>query len=221
MRESSSRVFTFLRRYCQATAIGVVALGCLVLVGWEFHVRSLLAASSGFVPMKANTAVGLGLGGISLWLLLRGEFRAGQRRAARILGAVVALLGTATLAELVFGVNLRIDQLVVTDGTRFPGWTAPGRMAPTSAAEFLIIGLALVLVGWKTKRGRQPAQVLSLIAGLIGLMSVAGYLYHASALYRIQPYIQIAAHTAVAMSLLSLASTCADRVIRAIRAAPW
>jgi diguanylate cyclase (GGDEF)-like protein/PAS domain S-box-containing protein len=155
--------------------------------------------------MKANTAVGLGLGGISLWLLLRGEFRAGQRRAARILGAVVALLGTATLAELVFGVNLRIDQLVVTDGTRFPGWTAPGRMAPTSAAEFLIIGLALVLVGWKTKRGRQPAQVLSLIAGLIGLMSVAGYLYHASALYRIQPYIQIAAHTAVAMSLLSLA----------------
>jgi diguanylate cyclase (GGDEF)-like protein/PAS domain S-box-containing protein len=203
MSDVNARLFKSLRLYCQASAIAVVAIGCLVLIGWEFHVDYLMTVLPGLVSMKANTAVGLGLSAISLWLLLPGESRSLRGHAARLLALIVVLIGSITLCEYVLGQNYGIDQLLVKDLNGSAGTSSPGRLAPMTATAFITVGLALILLDWKTRRGHYPAQLLSLWTGLIALMAFSGYIYHAVALYRILLYTQVAVHTAVALFLLS------------------
>jgi len=43
MSDSDARRFTLLRLYCGASAIAAVGMGCLVLLGWEFHIEFLMS----------------------------------------------------------------------------------------------------------------------------------------------------------------------------------
>jgi diguanylate cyclase (GGDEF)-like protein/PAS domain S-box-containing protein len=191
--------------YCRASVIVVLAMACLVFYGWAFHISSLMSVFPGLVTMKANTAVGLAFAAISLWLLLPGESPHLRGHFARLLALVVILIGVITLCEYIFVLDFGIDQLLVKDPNGSLGTSSPGRLAPMTASAFVTIGLALILLDWKTRRGRSPAQLLSLWTGLIALMAFCGYIYHASALYRLLLYTQVAVHTAVALFLLSSA----------------
>ena len=205
MSEPNARLFKGLKLYCQVTAIAVMALGCVVLYGWTRGIEPLKTVFPGLVTMKVNTSVGMLLSGTSLWLLLPGASRTLRGHIARLLALLVALIGAATLTEYLFGLNLGIDQFLLKDPKASYGTTAPGLMAPTSAAAFLGLGLALILLDWRTRRGRRPTYVLSLLAGFIAMIAVCGYIYHASALYKLLLYTQMALHTAIAFLLLSIA----------------
>jgi PAS domain S-box-containing protein len=211
--EVSARRFRFLRMYCQCSAVATVGLACLVLYGWAFNIPALKSVFPGLVTMKANTALGLGLSGISLWLLLfRGSGAgSGSRKGlvapflALIFALTVVFIGAATLSEYLFGVNLRIDELLFKDPLGSTGTTSPGRLAPATALAFISIGVALLLLDWKTLRNRSPAQGFSLFATLIGMLAISGYVYHAFVLTRIFVYTQVALHTAIAIFFLSFA----------------
>ena len=196
MFDPNARLFKLLRIYCKSSAIAVVGLGCLVLYGRAFHIEFLMSPFLGFFDMKANTAVGLALSGASLWLQLPDESFARRHHIARSLASLVALIGAVTFSEYVFGLNLRIDQLLI-------GTSSQERMAPMTAMSLLAIGLALILLDWKTRRGHRPAQMLSLWVGLTSMITITGYLYHATALYKIFEYTPVAVDTAIALSLLS------------------
>jgi len=201
--DSEARVFARIRAGCQAAAIIVVALACAVLLGWVFGIAVLKSVIPGLVTMKVNTALGLGLSAISLWLLLPGPSATRRGRIARFLALTVVLIGLATLAEYIFGLNLQIDELFIGDPLGSIGTSSPGRPAPTTASAFVALGLALLLLDWKTRGGRRPAQVLSLWAGLIAMMATCGYIYHASALSKIWLYTLVAINTAFGLLLLS------------------
>ncbi|MEO8035062.1 MAG: hypothetical protein ABI837_11575, partial [Acidobacteriota bacterium] len=197
------RVFRLLRAYCQGAVIAVAGLACLVLLGWVFHVRFLMSVVPGLVSMKVNTALGLAVAAISLGLLLPGQCRGWRGRAARLLASSVLLLGVLSLSQYLFAVNLGIDEWLIWDTEGSVGTSSPGRMAPMTAIAFVAIGAALLSLDWKPRRGGRPAQVLSLLAGLIALMALCGYVYHAAALTRLLMYTQVAVHTAVGLFLLS------------------
>jgi PAS domain S-box-containing protein len=205
MSDSDVRLFKLLRMYCETSAIVAVGVGCLVLYGWAFHIELLKSVLPGLVAMKANTALGLAFSGTSLWLLLPGDSRTPRNHIARFLAFLVTVIGAATLSEYLFGLNLRIDELLFNESTGTVATYSPGRMAPTTSTAFLAIGLALLLLDWKTRRGHRPAQVLSLWAAFVAMMAITGYIYHATALYRILLYTQVALHTAIALFLLSVA----------------
>src|ERR1035441_2430621 len=112
MSDPYARLFKLLRVYCEATAIAAVVLGCVSLCGWAFHIELLKSILPGSVLMKANTALGLAFLGTSLWLLLPGESRTRRGHIARFLALLVTLIGAATLSEYLFGLNLRIYQLL-------------------------------------------------------------------------------------------------------------
>src|SRR5271154_1971893 len=99
MPEANVRLFRSVKIYCQASAILVFALSCLVLYGWAFQVEILKSIVPGFVTMKVNTAAGLAFSAMSLWLLLPGESRGARGRAARFLALVVVLIGAGPLCE--------------------------------------------------------------------------------------------------------------------------
>ena len=90
-----------------------------------------------------------------------------------------AALLTASLATLVFiqyalGVDLQVDRWV------HAGWLPdsnpfPGRMAPQTALCFVLAASALWLLESRRRWSMFAAQVLILLVGIAGFLSVIGY----------------------------------------------
>jgi len=198
----SDRLFRAIRFYCRIAIFSVVLLGSLVLYGWAFHIHRLTTVLPDLVTMKVNTSAGLILAAAALGLVL--DPAASRRRVvlASSFAAVVAVLGILTLSQYVWGVDLHIDELLMPDVHGSIGTSSPGRMAPMTAAALVLLGLALLLLNGKRKR---LSQLLSLGSALIAMLALIGYAFHATALYRILLYTQVALHSAAALALLSLA----------------
>ncbi len=130
-----------------AAAVGVFALGGLVLLGWVFDIAVLKSLDPNLVSMKANTAAAFVLIGIGLWFSRAGRrgFRPG-RYVAWSSAAVVAAIGLLTLLEYATGRNFGIDQLLFTEPAGAVRTIDPGRMRPNTAVNFLLIGLAMLLL---------------------------------------------------------------------------
>jgi PAS domain S-box-containing protein len=194
-----------------------MAAGLLVLVGWLFDIPTLKSVLPWFVTMKANTAAGFVLAGLSLTLLARDNPSAFELRMSQISACVTALLGFLTICQYLFGLNLGIDQLLFTEQANAVGTLSPGRMAPNTAINFLLLGCALFIVNFR--RGIPVAQGLVLLTGLAGLLPLIGYLYGATAFIGIGHYTQMAIHTAVLFTVASigvLALHPADGIMRTI-----
>jgi PAS domain S-box-containing protein len=192
-----------LNKCCQAAAIASLLLGFVVLCGWAFHIDGLKSVFPGFATMKVNTALCILLSGASLWMLLPSQCGILRKHAGRLLALLVAGIAGITLCEYLSGLNLGIDQLLAADTISY-ATVALGRMAPTTAVALFSIGSALVCLNWQTRRGYRPAQVISLISALIAMLAIIGYLFHATALYKILMYTHVAVHTAIGLLLLSL-----------------
>jgi two-component system, cell cycle sensor histidine kinase and response regulator CckA len=184
-----------------ASAIAVIAIGISVLFGWLLDIPNLKSILPGFVSMKANTALGLTFSGTALVLLAGGSSEA-TRRFSQGLAVITALLGLATFGEYIFGVNFGIDQILFIEPAGTVGTLAPGRMAPTTAINFIILGIAIGLTGFR--RAASTAQRLALVSGLNALLPLVGYFYGTANLYGIGTYTQMAVHTAGAFIILSL-----------------
>jgi PAS domain S-box-containing protein len=172
-----------------------------VLVGWWLDLASLKSVFPGLVTMKANTALAFLLAGASLFWL-RPEAAGGRARwISRACAVAVSLIGLLTLGEYLLGWDAHIDELLFRDPGD-PGTSSPGRMAPTSAAGFLLLGLALLFLDAETRRGGRPAQALTLVPMVIAWLALIGYLYGVEPFYGIASYTQTALHTALAFLAL-------------------
>jgi PAS domain S-box-containing protein len=180
----------------------VTLVGCLVLVGWMFDIPSLKSLLSNSVTMKANTAIAFLLSGMSLWLLQNKSTGRGRRLIGQALAVIVTMLGLLTLSQYLFHWNLGIDQLVFREMPKAVWTSHPGRMAPTTALNFILIGFALLLLGQRTHRGYYPVQFLSLTATLFSWQPLLGYAYGFESLYGIASYTRMALLTVLAFIVL-------------------
>lgn len=194
-----------LRLYSNASCIAAVVVGCLVLCGWMFHIESLKSGLLNSGAIEVNTSLGLIFLGMSLWLLLPDPPRRAHRYWGLYLAAVVASLGAVTVIEYVFGLNLRIDQLVFRQDAGAIATVHPGRMSPSTAATFLALGLALLLLDEETRPGRRPAQVLTFWGVFAAVMSLSGYINGASATFRVFSFTPVAVYVALVLSMMSVA----------------
>lgn len=194
--------------FSQAAAIAVFAFGGMGLAGWIFDIPHFRSVIPGLATMKANTALGLSLSGISLWLWHRRP-EASIQPIARTLGLMVALLGALTLGEYASGRAFGIDQLLFYDAPGAPQTPYPGRMSPLSALNFLLGGLSLTWLRTETRAGWRPAEFLALTAAAVATMAVIGYLYSVATLYQLVSYTGMAFHTALAFLCLSAGILCA------------
>jgi hypothetical protein len=117
-----------LDRAVVAGEVGPIVLGGLALLGWVLHVEALTSVVPGLPSMKANSAIGLVLGGVALALVR--DAHAGPRRlgAGITLGAAAGLIGAVTLIEHVAG-GMGVDELLFAE----PGSVYPGRASPHTA----------------------------------------------------------------------------------------
>jgi PAS domain S-box-containing protein len=195
-------VLGWLGRIPSVSAASAVVIGLSALASWVLEVEPLKSVVAGFETMKANTAISFILVGASLWLLRLESASNKHRRIAQVCAGLVVLVASVTLSEYVLKWNAGIDELLFTDR---PSAT-PGRMAPATALGFLMIGLSLLLLDC---RPHFLSHFLTIAAGLVAGLALAGYMYGASALYAIGAYSSMAVHTAGALAILCLGVLCA------------
>ncbi|MEI9962325.1 MAG: CHASE3 domain-containing protein [Limisphaerales bacterium] len=190
--------------FAKIAGIFVSIAGTLVLAGWMFDITVLKSVFSGWVMMKANTAMGMLLCGSALILLSR----EGGARSIRFFGAAIAVvviaLGTLTLGEYLLGREFGIDQLLFHDATNPMGNSEPGRMSPATAFCFVLTGCALlVALCSPAKRWRLPfLAALSAAVISVGGLALIGYASDVLFGLRWWNYTGMAVHTAAGFLVL-------------------
>ena len=191
-----------------AAAFIAVAIGVSVLSGWIFDLEYLRRIIPGHVTMNPATAVAFILAGISLTLFLRVSQDGNQKSralplTARLCALVVILIGLARFAALLSGSNLGVDQwLFASRSTNALG--PPNHIAPNSAANFLLLGGALLLVDVRRRSVRHGVEFAAVVVGLISLLAVLGHAYGVQPLYRLGPFEAMSMHTAITFGILSV-----------------
>src|SRR5262249_1703206 len=117
-----------------------------------------------------------------------------------------------------------VDQWLFRDKVELEAVTTghANRMAPNTALDFLLAGLALLLLDVETRYVRRPAQVLALAAALVALLALVGYTYSVLSLYGVGPFIPMALNTALAFAVLAAGVLGArpDRGLMAVVTSP-
>jgi PAS domain S-box-containing protein len=146
-----------------ASAVFAVLVGVLGVAGWKLHIATLGTWGVTTARMAANAAACFILLGVTLWLLRKDDqsFAPARRFTARTLAAFVCLVALLSLAEFILDRGFGIDEVLAgvppaeqIDGLRMQ------LMASIAAVDFVVLGLALLLLDWKTRGGDWPAQFL-------------------------------------------------------------
>ena len=182
-------------------AVAAMLVGAAVLIGWTFDIAVLKSVLPGVVTMKANTAVGLILTGAALGLLALEPARPRARRFSQACACGAVLLGLLTLVEYVSGRDLRIDQLLFTEPAGAVNTFSPGRMGPLTTLEFMLLGSAVLLAGFR--QTDLAARLLAILAGLMAILSVSGQLWSANPVASVALFTLMAVHTTLAFIILS------------------
>lgn len=176
--------------------------GELSLLGWLLDKPVLMDWTGRGIVIKPNTALALSLLGLAIAV---NQITTKGKWVVRVAAGLATLIGALTVFEYVSGINLGIDTLLFHEEPGAPVTTAPGRMGPPAANSFLILGSAVVLLTGAVKQ-RLWAVRLSLFSTVISLLSVAGYLYGATAMFAVATVTGIAFQTAIMLLALGLAT---------------
>ncbi len=160
-----------------AAAAGAGLIACVALAGAATHTASVQGLGAPHQPMLPLTAVSLLVAAGALAL-------ARQRRAGRVasaLAALVALVGALTLAEYALDRDLGLDGLLGV-GVHVAG-TTPGRIAANTATCLILIAGAILTLD-RGRRFVRPAQACALLASVVALATLIGYLLNVPVLRR-------------------------------------
>jgi PAS domain S-box-containing protein len=180
----------------------VVAIGAVGLAGWALGLPLLTSWLAGSVQTKVNAALCLVFLGLAVGLPVASARRRYARLSVILTLAVIAIAG-ATLFEHLFGVSLGIDQAFATDkaGATSP---YPGRFAVQTAIGFISAALAILSIG-RRLRDFYFAEALAGVCGVVGGISLLGYLYGAAALLSLGSSIQVSLPASVALVAIATA----------------
>ncbi len=181
--EANNHQLSQLKLFTKITSIIAIFVGLLVIFGWAFNIGSFKSIFPNIVEMKANTAICFVLIGVSLFFLNEKLITKPQLRITQICAIIVVIIGFLSIIEYLFNFNIGIDQLLFKEQVGAILTTNPGRMAQTTALNFLLIGVSLLIIDLKNKYGNSTYQVFVLLAGSISLFSFAGYIYGATTSY--------------------------------------
>jgi signal transduction histidine kinase/CheY-like chemotaxis protein len=194
-----------LSRFAPLAGSVVAAVGVLVLIGWAIGHRDLQRVFVHGVTVKANTAIGLTLAAVAMLLSGSAEGAAPRRLAfARVLGALVAAIGLATLAQYVLGVDLHLDELLVRVADDAGVSATPGRMAPVTAFGFVLVGSGIAMLDVEMRDGFRPGSTLLTATVALGLTALLGFAYGAIPKEGLGYAIQIAMPTSISFVLLGI-----------------
>lgn len=156
MTSAIPRLDTRLKMLSRAASVAAIAVGGLVLIGWVADIAAFQRVFLWSASMQASTAFALVLSGIALWIRQR-------ERLAAPLQWIVYLCAATVVAAGVWG-------------------TLAGSMLPATGFAVVLIGSALLLFDYKTRRGYRPVTHLTIAAVAVALLPAVSRLYGAEGL---------------------------------------
>ena len=185
-------------------SIIVSIISAVVLIGWVLDIAALKLVLHGLSTMKANTAICMLLSGITLGILSRERIGMPFRFGAATMAIVMVIIAALTLSEDMFGWELGIDQYLFVDMAAAVESSSPGRMSPSTALGFALVGIALLAAAQSmTNRMRNAIiSAVGLVVILIGGMALAGHVSSALTPIHWWNYAGMAIPTAAAFVLL-------------------
>jgi signal transduction histidine kinase len=170
-----------------------VAGGALAMVGWLINAPTLTDWDGDGIAMFANAALMAICAGGALILLTLGT--AWSAKVTRLLAVAVTGIAGATLFEHLTGIDLGIDDLLVSHTWGNLAAVSPGRPGPPSSVSFVLLATALIL-GTLGSRSRRLASLLAVLVSAGMLFTLTGYAFQADRLYGIAKFTGIAMQTA-------------------------
>ena len=181
--------------------ISTISLGLVVIVGWMFNIQLLMTIVPGYVSLKFNTALFFILAGVAVLFLSR-EKSLGHNS---LISALLAVFGLATLAQDVFGIDLGLDQLFISDKQAIAkGALSPGRPSPITSLCFSLLGAVLLIIRSANPYLKKLAQYGLHTITFLSFIAIVGYLFNVPAFYKLSFFTSMAIHTSVALFVLSI-----------------
>ena len=185
-----------------AAALYAIVGGVITLVGWAFEIRRFTDWNNEGISSFPNTAACVVLAGMSLLLLAN---KRGPRSLviSRVLASIVLGIGTLTLIEHIFQVNLGIDTMLFDQPWGQRASSALMRMGPPATTSFVVLGVGLLLASTGFYQ-RRLASTLALGVVAIVSLSIIGYWYGADQLFILPHFTGIALQSSTMIAALSL-----------------
>jgi two-component system sensor histidine kinase UhpB len=192
-----NRISFYLTR---TSAIVVIAIAVLVLLGWQQDVVALKHILPEMVAMNPMTAVAFILSGCSLLLSRQKGYKLLLAKSLAILVIIIAVLRLLAVIGLY---DAGIDRLLYTNQVQSTLYNGePNHMVQHAATGFLLAGISLLLL----LNGHIVAsQWLALPVNGLGVLSVIGYIYHLSSNYLTTSFTPMAFHGGICFMLFSMA----------------
>ena len=192
-----------LRRLALTASVFPILAGLLVLAGWVLDVESLKRIVHGLTAMNPATAVGFLCVGTALALTSRRRAGRLARGAAIALAVTAALLGIVRVLAVTGLYDAGTDRLLFASKLIAADFGRPNQMAPNTAVNFILIGLALALIDFPGRRIRWPGQLMAVTAGITSLLALIGYAYGLPSFYGIGTQIAMSLPTALTFLVTS------------------
>jgi len=155
--------------------------------------------------MKPNSAVSFLCAGLALELILPSAkaWPLGHS-VTKMLAAFGGLIGLATLIEFGSGLDLRLDNVLFHSALAATNVLHPGRMAASTALALLSLNCSLLLRDFADHGRRVLSELLALLAVVVGLVAILGYIYGVPVWYGLSVYSSMALNSALILFLLGL-----------------
>ena len=204
-RTPSVPLLRFLRRLSvtEWCALITAVVSILVLIGWTFQINILISVGPHLPAMAVSTAVTFLLCAAALWNLRTHETGVVTGPASQVLALIITGIGVYTLLQYA-GDALNNTLSNAYEPVHHRPWIPVNRMAPNSAINFVLLGLAIGLADVHREGERWPAQVAALVAMLNSIMALIGHIYGVSRIFGLTPILGMAVHSAVLIFLLSV-----------------
>jgi signal transduction histidine kinase len=192
------RLIRVLRHLAAYLSLAVFSIGLLAIIGWWADVEIFKRVLPSLPVIAPNSAVSFVVSGLSIFILSRKNTGSKTNYLVWFFSLFLIAVSLPTIIEYISGISFWIDSILFSQKMG----SMVVRMSPQSAINFLAVGVSLLLFNLHTRRSVMLGQAVILVAGLLALLSLFGFIYNFPNLYTISHYKGMAAHTAVAFVLI-------------------
>lgn len=193
------------RRVTPIAGILTMSVAILVLIGWHNNIDQIKRVIPTLIAMNPTTAACFILIGLSLLPLQYVVPETGVSMFRRLTGAIAAVIGVIKFIDFLFDIETGIDQQIYT--SKLMGGEV-NAMAPNTALNFLLTGLATVCLSLSRRRAILVGQVFAIGTFIFSAMALVGYAYGAFSFYHVWSYFPMSLHTAALFLVIAIGLLC-------------
>ncbi|HLO38166.1 MAG TPA: PAS domain S-box protein, partial [Lacibacter sp.] len=184
----------------------VLVISLLSFVGWIFSVERLKYFISGVVAMNPLTSLCFISLVIALRIKLKYKGHGSKQAIANIITLLIFGIVFSKLIAILVGWDYSLDQLMFANEINNDAVAGfANRMAPNTAFCFVLLATSILFFYKLHSFFLFVAQATSVLALMVAVFSILGYIFGAQEFYEVQDYIPMALNSGICFFLFSLA----------------